>query len=89
MAESGKQRTTADEAVLRRLAGRGEEALHRLGGFPGGRRAVKAMNDLRLRVDDLSRRMRGIDALEKRVAKLEKELAALKGQKTSQRKPAA
>ena len=40
------------------------------------------MNDLRTRVDDLAKKVRGIDALEARVAKLEKELAALKKAKT-------
>jgi uncharacterized small protein (DUF1192 family) len=36
------------------------------------------MNDLRARVDDLGKKVRGIDELEQRVAKLEKELAAVK-----------
>ena len=36
------------------------------------------MNDLRARVDELGRKVRGIDELEKRVAKLEKEVTALK-----------
>jgi uncharacterized small protein (DUF1192 family) len=74
MATKGK--TTQD--VIGRLAGRGEEALHRLTELPGGTKAVRAFNDLRQRVDELSRKMRGVDALEQRVAKLEKELAALK-----------
>ena len=34
------------------------------------------MNDLRARVDELGKKVRGIDELEQRVAKLEKELAA-------------
>ena len=71
-----KENTTQD--VIGRLAGRGEEALNRLAELPGGTKALKAFNDLRLRVDDLSRKVRGVDALEQRVAKLEKELAALK-----------
>ena len=36
------------------------------------------MNDLRARVDELGKKVRGIDELEQRVAKLEKELAAVK-----------
>ena len=44
------------------------------------------MNDLRARVDDLTKKVRGIDALEARVAKLEKELAALKKAKAPARR---
>jgi hypothetical protein len=71
-----KDNSTQD--VIGRLAGRGEDALQRLADLPGGAKALKAFNELRQRVDDLSRRMRGVDALEQRVAKLEKELAALR-----------
>ena len=84
-----RKQTAADEAKLgdkdfvTRLADAGEEALQRLADLPGGQRAVGAMNDLKSRVDDLGKKVRGIDALETRVAKLEKEVAALK------RKPAA
>lgn len=69
---------TARQDVIGRLAGRGEDALQRLADLPGGNKAVKAFNDLRARVDELSKKVRGVDALEQRVAKLEKELAALK-----------
>jgi hypothetical protein len=67
-----------DDDLIGKLAGKGEQAVHRLADLPGGTRALQAFNDLKLRVDDLSRKVRGIDALEARVAKLEKELAALK-----------
>jgi hypothetical protein len=69
---------TNDNDVIARLAGKGEEAIHRLADLPGGTRAIKAFNDLKLRVDELSSRIRGIDALEKRVAKLEKDVAMLR-----------
>ncbi|HEY7731315.1 MAG TPA: hypothetical protein VH950_10470 [Gaiellaceae bacterium] len=68
----------AERDVLARLADRGEDAINRLADLPGGTRAVKAWTDMRERVDELSRKVRGIDKLEVRVAKLEKELAALK-----------
>jgi uncharacterized protein YceH (UPF0502 family) len=64
--------------VLARLAGRGEQTIAKLADLPGGTKALKAMNDLRARVDELGKKARGIDDLEIRVAKLEKELAALK-----------
>ena len=70
--------TSLDKDFVARLADAGEEALQRLADLPGGQRAVTAFNDLRARVDELGKKVRGIDALEERVAKLEKELAALK-----------
>jgi hypothetical protein len=68
----------AERDVLARLADRGEDAIQRLADLPGGTRAMKAWNEMRERVDDLSRKVRGIDKLEARVAKLEKELTSLK-----------
>jgi hypothetical protein len=76
--------TAGDKDLFTRLADAGEDALHRLTELPGGQKAVTAFNDLRNRVDDLAKKVRGIDALETRVAKLEKELAALKKSSKSQ-----
>jgi hypothetical protein len=77
----------SDDDVIGRLAATGEQAINRLADLPGGTRALSVFNDLRTRVDDLSKRMRGIDQLEQRVAKLEKELAGLKrAQKPSEQK---
>jgi hypothetical protein len=64
--------------VIARLAGRGEQTLSKLAELPGGARALGAMNDLRNRVDELGRKVRGIDELERRVAALESELAELR-----------
>jgi len=70
---------TPDERdVIARLAGRGEQTLSRLAELPGGARALNAMNDLRSRVDELGKKVRGIDELEQRVAALEAELAELR-----------
>jgi hypothetical protein len=80
-----------DGDVIERLAGKGEQALQRLADLPGGTSALRAFNDLKQRVDDLSKRMRGVDALEKRIEKLEREVAALRrAQKpsTTQKAPA-
>jgi DNA repair ATPase RecN len=74
-----------DKDVLTKLANRGEEALQRVADLPGGTRALKAFNDLRERVDELTKKVRGIDRLEERIAKLEKEVATLR----RQAKPAA
>jgi hypothetical protein len=50
---------------------------------------MSAFNDLRTRVDELGKKVRGIDALEARVTKLEKELAALKKAKAPARRSTA
>ena len=71
-------KNTTNDDVIARLASKGEQAVQRIADLPGGSRALQAFNDLKSRVDDLSKKMRGIDELEQRVAKLEKELAALK-----------
>ncbi len=70
--------TKDDKDVITKLADRGEQTIAKLSDLPGGTRALKAFNDLRTRVDELGKKVRGIDALEARVAKLEKELAAVK-----------
>jgi hypothetical protein len=72
------KKATTDNDVIGRLADKGEQAISRIGDLPGGARALKAFNDLRLRVDEMGKRMRGVDVLEKRVAKLEKDVAALR-----------
>jgi ubiquinone biosynthesis protein UbiJ len=73
-----KSQTAAQKDVITRLADRGEEALQRIAELPGGQRVLNGFNELRSRVDELTKKVRGIDDLEARVAKLEKELAALK-----------
>ena len=44
---------------------------------PAAARVITSANQLRERVDDLSRRVRGLDALEQRVAELEARVAKL------------
>jgi hypothetical protein len=71
--------------VITRLAETGEEALQRLADLPGGARLVEAGTALRDRVDELSKRMRSLDPLERRVAELERRLDELSGPKTATR----
>jgi len=84
-----------EKDLVARLADAGEDALAKFAELPGGTRALNAFNDLRTRVDDMSRKVRGIDELEARVVKLEKQVAELKraskstSRSTSARKPAA
>jgi hypothetical protein len=77
------EKTKADKDFVTRLADAGEEALQRIADLPGGQKALTAYNDLKTRVDELGKKVRGIDALEERVVKLEKEVATLKKAKAS------
>ena len=63
--------------LLTMLADRGEEAIQRLSDAPGADRLLGAAQALRDRMDEMQKRVRGIDALEKRVAELEKRVDAL------------
>jgi hypothetical protein len=60
--------------VITRLAEQGEEAFQRIAEVVGGVRFVEAMNGMRERVDEMSKRIRSLDPLEKRVAELERRL---------------
>jgi hypothetical protein len=74
MAQQKKQQ----KDVLQRLADSGEEALQKfIADLPGGSKVVGAANSLFARVDELSKRVRSLDPLEKRVAELERRLDAL------------
>ena len=75
--------------MIARLADRGEQTLAQARGAAGRRKGLGAMNDLRARVDELGKKVRGIDELEQRVAKLEKELAAVKRAQKPKPPPAA
>ena len=63
--------------LLSKLAELSEEAMHRLQEAPGGDRVVGAMNTMRDRLDELQRRVRGIDELEERLTALEKKVDKL------------
>lgn len=93
MASTGTQKSDTTKApekdLVARLADAGEDALQRIADLPGGQRALTAFNDLRARVDELAKKVRGIDALEARVAKLERELASLKKGAPASRKPSS
>mgnify|MGYP000480484935 CR=1 FL=1 len=81
-----RSRTTQKD-ILSRVQDLGAEALNRLGEIPGGQKLVEMANETRTRLDDLSKRVRGLEELEQRVAKLEQQLTAKA--KPAARKPAA
>src|SRR6266403_1171359 len=60
--------------LLGRLADLSEETIQRLGDVPGADRVLGAMNSLRDRVDELQKRVRGLEALEQRRAAVERKL---------------
>jgi uncharacterized protein involved in exopolysaccharide biosynthesis len=63
--------------ILGRLADLSEDALQRLAEAPGGDRILAALNATRDRVDELQRRVRGLEALEQRLAALERKVDKL------------
>ncbi|HEV8687228.1 MAG TPA: hypothetical protein VGQ84_08120 [Gaiellaceae bacterium] len=82
MAQRGQQKD-----LFTRFADMGEEAIHKLLSTPGTDRLLGAFGKMRDEVDTLTKRVRGMDELEKRVAKLEREVARLsKGTTTTTRR---
>jgi hypothetical protein len=75
--------------LLGRLADLSEEAIQRLGDAPGGERVLGAVNTLRDRLDELQRRVRGLEDLDRRVTELEKKVAALSKSGSSAKKTTA
>ena len=82
----------ARKDLLTRLADAGEEAISKLGGAPGADRFLGVANSMRERIDELQKKVRGLDELERRVTALERRLDAqsARAATTSRaRKPAA
>jgi hypothetical protein len=67
------------QSIVERLADLGEEAIQRIGNAPGGDRVLAAMAGTRDRLDDLQKRVRGLEELDKRVATIERRLDKLEG----------
>ena len=63
--------------LLGRLADLSEEAVQRLSDAPGADRVVQAVKGLGDRVDELQRRTKGFEELERRLATLEKRVDSL------------
>ena len=63
--------------IFSKLADRGEEVIGKLGDMPGAQRLLDSANTLKERADELQRRLRGLDALELRVAALERKVDQL------------
>ncbi len=63
--------------LLGRLADLSEDAIQRLSEAPGADRALQALKGLGERVDELQRRTRSFEQLERRLAAVEKRVDAL------------
>ena len=82
-------KTQQPKDLLSRFADLGEEAMHRLADVPGANRLVEMTNQSRQRLDDMQKKLRGLEALEQRVADLEKRLEALERPATAAKPRAA
>ena len=74
--------------LLTMLADRGEEAIQKLSDTPGADRLLGVAQSLRERLDEIQKRVRGIDALETRVAELERKVEKLSAPSAAKKAPA-
>ena len=77
--------------LVSKLADAGEEAINRLHDAPGADRLLAVATNMRDRVDELTKKVRGIDAMEKRLRDLERQVDKLSGgaKKTASRSRSA
>jgi hypothetical protein len=76
--------------LLTRLADRGEQVVGRITDLPGAKGLVDRTTALAKRVDEIQKRLRSLDPLEKRVTSTEKRLDKLEGKgTTAKKKPTA
>jgi polyhydroxyalkanoate synthesis regulator phasin len=83
-----RARATQPKDILARVQDLGEEALHKLAEAPGGARLLEMANQSRTRLDEMQKKLRGLDVLEERVDALEERLDKLTS-KPAAKKPAA
>jgi len=63
--------------LVSKLTDAGEEAINRLHDAPGADRLLAVATNMRDRVDELTKKVRGIDAMEKRLRDLERQVDKL------------
>jgi BMFP domain-containing protein YqiC len=69
------------KSTIDRLTSLGEEVLGKASQNPTAHRVLQGAIQMKDRVDDLSKRVRGLEAMEKKIAQLEKRIAKLEGAK--------
>jgi tetrahydromethanopterin S-methyltransferase subunit G len=70
-------------SIVEQLADVGEEAIQRIGTALGGDRLLGGVNSMRDRLDDLQKRVRGLEEHDKRLAAMERRLDKLEGKAPS------
>ncbi len=70
-----------EKTLVSRLADAGEGAIQRLAGAPGADRVTGAMTSMRERMDDMQKKLRGLDELGRRLEDVEQRLDKLEGKK--------
>jgi TolA-binding protein len=70
-------RARAQKDILSRLADAGEEAIQKLSDAPGADRFMNAASTMRDRLDEMQKRLRGLEQLEQRLAALERKVDRL------------
>jgi hypothetical protein len=65
--------------LISRLADRGEEMLGKFAETPGAARVLELLNSTRERIDDLQKRVIGLEELERRLDRVEQRLEQLDG----------
>ncbi len=70
---------TQSKDIFTRVQVLGEEALQKLADVPGGSKLLDMANQSRGRLDEIQKRLRGLDVLERRVDELEARLVKLEG----------
>ena len=75
--------------LLARLTDLSEGAIQRISEAPGADKALQALKGLGDKVDELQRRTRGFEELEKRLTALEKRVDAMGKPKPARRPPAS
>ncbi len=76
--------------LLGRLADAGEDAIQKMGDMPGVQRFLTTLNTLPDRLEEMQRKLRGVEELERRLERLEKrvdDLAKPKRASSSSSKP--
>jgi BMFP domain-containing protein YqiC len=73
---------------LNQLASLGEEVLEKASQNPRTARLVQSATQAKDRLDDLTKRVRGLEAMEKRIAELETRVEKLETKKPAARKSA-
>jgi hypothetical protein len=63
--------------LLHKLADKGEEAISKLADVPAADKVMNAASGMSKRLDDMQKRIRGLESIEKRVAALERRVDKL------------